>query len=100
VNNKKNGIAERHRSRRPQRLSVLKQGEVSEHYLGTGVALGSGFGMAIGSGLGVAFGNVVLGISFGLCVGLALGIVIGSILGNKQAKAARDPSDPHDSRNA
>lgn len=99
MDDKKSEIRERYRSRRPRISASHKQGEIREHYLGNGVALGSGFGVAIGAGFGVAFGNLALGIGFGICLGTALGIVVGSILGNKHAKAVQEPSDTDGSRN-
>jgi hypothetical protein len=70
-----------------------KQREIREHYLGIGVALGSGLGVAMGAGLGVAFGNLALGIGICISLGVSLGIAIGAMLGNKHAKAMQDPAD-------
>lgn len=71
-----------------------KQSRIREHYLGMGVALGTGFGVAIGAGLGIAFGNLALGVG----LGIALGVAVGLILGNKRAKAAQEPPDTDGSR--
>ena len=100
MDDKQSDIREPYRSRRPRSSGPRKQGEIDEHYLGYGVALGSGFGMAIGTGLGIAFGNLVLGIGFGICVGISLGVAVGSILGNKHAKTVQEPSDTDGSRDA
>ena len=77
-----------------------KQREVREHYLGIGVALGSGLGVAIGAGLGVAFGNLASGIGIGLSVGTGIGIALGAARDKKHAKAAQESSGTGGSRTA
>lgn len=69
--------------------SKEKQRQIREHYLGIGVALGSGLGVAMGAGLGGAFGNLSWGIGFGLCIGTGIGIALGAVRGNRHAKAER-----------
>ena len=64
-----------------------KQREIGEHYLGIGMALGSGLGVAIGAALGVAFGNLAWGIGIGLSVGTGIGIALGAAWRNKSAMA-------------
>jgi hypothetical protein len=77
-----------------------KQREIREHYLGTGVALGSGLGLAIGAGLGIAFGNLAWGIGTGLSIGAGIGIALGAARGNKHVKAVQEPSAIGGSRSA
>ena len=77
-----------------------KQREIREHYLGVGVALGSGLGVAIGAGLGVAFGNLAWGIGIGLSICTGIGIALGAARGNKRAKDVQEPSDTGGCRSA
>jgi hypothetical protein len=100
VDDKQSDTRERYYSRRPRSSGTHKQGEIREHFLGYGVALGSGFGMAIGTSFGAAFGNLAVGMGFGICLGVSLGIAVGSILGKKHTKAVREPSDRGSSRDA
>lgn len=64
-----------------------QQREIRERYLGSGVALGSGFGLAIGAGLGAAVGNLAWGIGLGLSVGAGVGIALGAAWGEKHAES-------------
>jgi hypothetical protein len=77
-----------------------KQREIREHYLGIGVALGSGLGVAVGAGLGVAFGNLAWGIGLGLSMGTGIGIALGAGVADKHAKAVQEASETGGSRSA
>jgi F0F1-type ATP synthase assembly protein I len=104
VNDKKSETRERFlagwRARMNHHEVEDKQREIREHYLGTGVALGSGLGLAIGAGLGVAFGNLAWGVGVGLSIGTGIGIALGAARGNKSAKAVQEPSNTGDSSSA